>query len=139
MSARHLLYSLLTGDAGVGVVFGDHILDASELGETEGTAPPFPYLVTKFGESSPGASRSTRRHTVELWAYDEPRDYTRLEKGLEAVFALLHQRSGGPVIAEGETTWLIEGKWESTSRDLTDDVLRANVRYSTYTLVTNTQ
>ena len=139
MSARHLLYSLLTNDAGVSAVFGDRIVDASELGETEGTAPLFPYLVTRFGETARGASPTSRRHTVELWAYDEPRDYTRLEKGLDAIFALLDLKSGGPVVAEGVTTWLIEGKWESTSNDLTDDVLRANVRYSTYTLVTNTQ
>lgn len=139
MSARHLLYTLLSTDPGIQAVFATRIIDAGELGETPGTQPPFPYLVTKFRETTPGASRTSRRHLVELWAYDEPRDYTRLEKGLDAAFAVLHERSGGPVVAEGETTWLVEGTWESTSNDLTDDVLRASTRYSTYTLVTNTQ
>lgn len=139
MSARHLLYSLLSGDAGIQAVFGDRVIDASELGEAEGHQPPFPFLVTRFRETTPGASPTSRRHLVELWAYDEPRDYTRLEKGLEAAFSLLDMKSGGPVTADSVTTWLVEGKWESTSNDLTDDVLRANMRYSTYTLVTNTQ
>lgn len=139
MSERHLLYSLLTDDAAVTAVYQDRIIDAGELGGTPGIQPEFPFLAVKFAESLPGASSRSRRHSVELWSYGEDRDYTVLAQGLDAIFALLDHRHGGPVTADGVTTWLIEAKWESTSRDLRDDVLRASVRYATYTLVTNTQ
>jgi glycine cleavage system aminomethyltransferase T len=76
---------------------------------------------------------------VELWSYDVPTDYSRTERGLDAVYAALHQRTGVKSVVAGETdTWLVQALWGSTSRDLADDVLRASVRYATYTLVTNT-
>lgn len=139
MSERALLYNLLRVNAGVQAVFDNRIIDSSALGAGEGQAPPFPYLVTKYGESVPGANRTSRVHTVELWAYDEPGDYTRLQKGLDACWAVLHEQTGGSATADGVTTWRMWSQWQSTSRDLTDDVLRAVVRYSTYRLVTNTQ
>ena len=139
MSVRHLIRTLLTQDAGVAAVYGTRIIDEGNLGETEGTQLAFPYLVTKYGEESRGASRTSKVQTLELWSYDVPTDYTQTEKGLAAAYALLHERGGDAAVVAGEpTTYLIEALWGSTSRDLTDDVLRASVRYATYTLVTNT-
>ena len=139
MSMRHLLYTLLSGDAPVVAVYGTRIIDAGQLGETKGQAPRFPYLVTKFGERTPGANRTSFVQEVELWSYDDPHDYTRTEKGLDALFALLHQRGGGSVAVDGVTTHLIQAEWLSTSRDFTDDVLRASAKYATYRLVGNRQ
>lgn len=140
MSVRHLMYSLLTANAGVQAVYGDRIVDEGNLGETPGTAPAFPYLVTKYGEETRGASRTSRVQLVELWSYDHPTDYTRTDRGLDAIYALLHQRGGdrAPDPDGGPDTFLVEASWESTSRGLADDVLRASVRYATYRVVTNT-
>lgn len=139
MSVRHLLHDLLVADTGVAAVYGTRVLDAGNLGEDSGQQPVFPYLVTKYGEATRGASRTTKVQTVELWSYDVPTDYSRTERGLDAVYAALHQRTGVKSVVAGETdTWLVQALWGSTSRDLADDVLRASVRYATYTLVTNT-
>jgi hypothetical protein len=139
MSVRHLIKNLLSGDAGVVAVYDTRIIDEGNLGEVPGTQPEFPYLVTKYGEETRGASRTSRIQTLELWSYDVPTDYTLTEKGLAAAYALLHERGGDAAVVTGEpTTYLVSALWESTSRDLTDDVLRASVRYATYTLVTNT-
>jgi hypothetical protein len=138
MSVRHLVHALLLGNAGVTAVYGTRILDAGALGEEPGLQPEFPYLVTKYGEETRGASRTTKVQLLELWSYDHPTDYTRTALGLDAVYALLHERGGDNAVVAGEpTTHLIWCTWGSTSRDLMDDVLRASVRYATYTLVTN--
>lgn len=139
MSVRHLIAGLLGGAAPVVAVYGTRIIDAGNLGEKPGTIPAFPFLATKYGEATPGGSRTSRVQLVELWSYDHPTDYTRTELGLDAIYDLLHERGGGAAIVAGEpTTWLVEALWQSTSRDLTDDVLRASVRYATYKVVTNT-
>jgi hypothetical protein len=139
MSVRHLVHNLLAGDAAVAAIYGDRIIDAGNLGEEHGLQPEFPFLVTKYGEETRGASRTTKVQLVELWSYDHPTDYTRTDKGLDAAYALLHQRGGDAAVVVGEpTTHLVWCTWGSTSRDLADDVLRASVRYATYTLVTNT-
>lgn len=139
MSVRHLVHQLLVGDAAITALYGTRIVDAGNLGETPGLIPEFPFLVTKYGEESRGASRSTKVQLVELWSYDEPTDYTRTGKGLDAIYAMLHERGGDNAVVAGEpTTHLVWATWGSTSRDLVDDVLRASVRYVTYTLVTNT-
>lgn len=139
MSVRHLVHNLLVGDAAVTAIYSTRVIDAGNLGEEDGLQPVFPFLVTKYGEETRGASRTTKVQQVELWSYDHPTDYTRTDKGLDAIYALLHERGGGSAVVAGEpTTWLIQALWQSTSRDLADDVLRASVRYATYKLVTNT-
>lgn len=139
MSVRHLMFDLLRGNAPVVAVFGNRIIDEGALGETAGAQPAFPYLVTKYAEITPGVSRTTHVHSVELWAYDTPTDYTRIDKGLAAAYDLLHERAGDAAVRVGEpTTHLMDCRWQSTSRGLRDDVLRASVRYASYTVVTNT-
>lgn len=137
MSVRHLLHGILTSEAPVNTLYGGKIIDSGELGETAGTIPTFPFLVTVFGEETRGASRTSRLVQVELWSYDEPRDRTRTGKGLDAVYAVLHQRAGGSVLVDGVTTHLIEALWQARSKDFTDDVLRASVKYDTYKLAIN--
>lgn len=139
MSVRHLIYGLLTADAGVTALYGNRIIDEGNLGEQPGLIPAFPFLVTKYGEATPGASRRSKIQALDLWSYDVPADYSRTDLGLDAVYALLHQRTGGKAVVAGEPdTWLVQALWQSTSRSLVDDVLRASVRYATYTVVTNT-
>lgn len=138
MSLRHLLYELLTTTPDVVAVYGDRVIDAGNLGEESGLIPPFPFLVTRWGEERPFRG-TTRNALVELWSYDNPRDYTRHGRGLLAVQAVLHRQSAGPTVAEGYRTWLIEGLLDSISRDLEDDVLRASVKVATYRLVGNSE
>jgi hypothetical protein len=139
MSVRHVVYNVLTATAPVTAVYGTRIIDEGQLGDREGQQPEFPFLVTKYGEATRGASRTTKVQVLELWSYDHPSDYTRTDAGLDAIYAALHQRGGDAAVVAGEpTTWLVEALWESTSRSLTDDVLRASVRYATYKVVTNT-
>lgn len=139
MSVRHLIHGLLTADAPVVAVYGNRIIDEGNLSTVPGQQPAFPFLVTKYGEETRGASRSAKVQQLELWSYDNPTDYTRTHRGLEAVYQMLHERGGDMKAVAGEpTTWLIQALWQSTSRGLVDDVLRASVRYATYKLVTNT-
>ena len=138
MSLRHLLYGVLSEDAQVVAVYGDRILDAGNLGRDDGHIPALPFLVTRWAEHTVGWG-STESRVVELWSYDNPTDYTRTERGLRAVQDVLHRRAGGWVDAEGQRTWLIEARLNSVSRDLTDDVLRASVKYATYLLVGNSE
>lgn len=138
MSVRHLVYGLVSGDPALQGVYDDRIIDAGALGGVDGIAPAFPFLAVRYGEVSPGPRRTVEDLLVEFWSYDEPQDYTRTGKGLAALHALLHDRSGGSVLVDGVTTWLISATWTGTSRDLSDDVLRASVRYATYRLITNT-
>lgn len=138
MSVRHLVYNLLTAAPAVTAVYSTRIIDEGALGETPGLIPAFPFLVTKYGEETRGASRTSKVQQLELWSYDVPTDYTRTERGLDGIYALLHERGGDAAVVVGEpTTHLVEALWQSTSRDLLDDVLRASVRYATYKLVTN--
>lgn len=138
MSLRHLLFGVLSVDAGVVGVYGDRIIDSGNLGTPDGLIPPFPFLVTKWGEHTVGWG-SVEDRLVELWSYDNPTDYTRTERGLRAAQAALHRRAGGWADAEGSRTWLIEARLDSVSRDLNDDVLRASVKYATYRLVGNSE
>ena len=139
MSVRHLMYQMLSGDVAVTALYGTRIIDEGDLGKTAGAIPEFPFLVAKYGEATRGASRTTKVQLVELWSYDHPTDYTRTDKGLEAIYNALHERGGDKAeVADEPTTHLVWCMWGSTSRGLTDDVLRASVRYATYTLVTNT-
>jgi len=138
MSVRHLVHGLLAAHVPLTAVYGTRIIDEGNLGETPGLIPPFPFLVTKYGEETRGSSRTSKVQLLELWSYDVPTDYTLTEKGLDAAYALLHERGGDKAVVAGEPdTYLVEALWQSTSRDLMDDVLRASVRYATYKLVTN--
>lgn len=138
MSLRHLLYALLTTTPEVMNVYAERIIDAGNLGEEEGLIPPFPFLVTRWGESRPRWG-TTEDALVELWSYDNPRDYTRHGVGLGAVQTALHRQSFGPVVAEGARTWLVEATLDSVSRDLEDDILRASVKVATYRMIGNTE
>jgi len=138
MSLRHLLFTVLSGDADVVAVYGNRIVDSGNLGTPDGLIPPFPFLVTKWGEGTVGWG-TTEDRLVELWSYDISTDYTRTERGLRAVQSVLHRRAGGWADAEGERTWLVEARLDSVSRDLTDDVLRASVKYATYRLIGNSE
>lgn len=144
MSVRHLVYQLVAADEVVESVYGDRIVDEGAVGRWTGTPagqqPGFPFLVLKYGEETRGVSRTTRVQLVEFWSYDTPTDLTRHDHGLDALYALLHQRGGDRAVDPdgGPDTYLVEANWEATSRGLVDDVLRASVRYATYRLVTNT-
>lgn len=139
MSLRHVLYSILTTTPGITAVYGDRIIDASNLGEDAGSIPARPFLVTKFGARTPGPSRTSYSREVDLWSYGELGDFTVVEQGLDAVYAALHDRVGDKATTEGVTTHLMGAALLSVSRDLVDDVYRATAQYATYRLVGNTQ
>lgn len=138
MSMRHVLYNILSGDAGVVAVYGDRIIDASNLGEDAGQLPARPFLVTKFGARGPGASPRSYVRAVDLWSYGEMGDFTVVEQGLAAIYATLHQRSGDVATADGQTHHLISAEFVSASQDFVDDIYRATAQYATYRLVGNT-
>lgn len=139
MSVRHLLYSIISADVGVQAVYADRIMDAGQLGDLAGQAPPFPYLVTKYGERSSSFSGTAIDVEVELWSYDDPHDYARTEAGLEALKSCLDRRANDVVAVEGVTYRLIEARYAGTSRDFQDDALRASTKYATYRLVASRQ
>jgi len=139
MSMRHLIYNVLSATAGIQQVYSERIIDAGQLGDTEGQPPEFPYLAVKYGERLPGPNRTSFVVEVEFWSYDDPYDYSRTEKGLDAIFDALDNRAGGSATVDGVTTHLIEAHWLTTSRDFTDDALRASAKYATYRLVGNRQ
>lgn len=139
MTLRHVLYTLLTTEPTITAVYGTRVIDAGELGDTTGQTPVFPYLCTKWGEENPTLSRTGLSEDVELWSYDDPRDYTRTKKGFAAIQAFLHKRGPWSQVVDGTKFWLNEARWLGTSRDFEDDVLRAGVKYATYRLIGNTQ
>jgi hypothetical protein len=138
MSVRHLLYQILSGLTVVEETYGDRLIDAGSLGAPWGDPPRFPYLVTKYGEQSAAPVGRVQDCLVDLWSYDVPEDYSASEKGLRGIFDALDRRSGDSILVEGVRYWLIEARFQATSQDLVDDVLRASAKYSTYRLIINT-
>lgn len=139
MSLRHVLYAVLTATPAITAVYGTRIVDAGELGATDGQSPVFPYLSMQWGNELPTASATGLNEEVELWSYDDPRDYTRTKVGLEAIKATLHKQGPWNQLVEGRRFWIGEARWLGTSRDLQDDALRASAKYATYRLVGNIQ
>ena len=119
-------------------VYGQRIIDAGALGGTSGVAPAFPFLAMRHGEETRSPAPRVFDRVVELWSYDTPRDYTRTERGLRAVQAALEAAVGHRTEVQGVAWWLIATRYEGTSRDLEDDVVRASVKYSTFRLIGNT-
>lgn len=139
MSLRHVLYTILLTDSDIVSVYSDRIIDSGELGHTDGQTPVFPYLCTVWGQENPTMSPTGLDEQVELWSYDDPRDFTRTKKGLAAIRSFLDRQGPWSTVVDGKRYWLTEARWLGTSKDFQDDSLRASAKYATYRLVGNVQ
>jgi hypothetical protein len=97
-------------------------------------APPRPFGTYRLRLSSRGVtSQSVSREVgLEVWIYDDPGSYLRIDGILNeveaALKAVLHASA-----AEGES--ISQTRWESRSPDLNDDGLRAITRMTSFTLI----
>jgi hypothetical protein len=143
MSLRRVVYGLLTAHAPLVVLVGSRIFDSGALGTPTGKQiPAKPFVVTNYGEDqgAPRRDGTVEDRIVDVYAYGEPGDYTVVEQVLREVKLALQDKAGVYVNPENSSdkTWLNVARYTGSSRDLFDDVYRANCRYNSFRLVGNT-
>lgn len=140
MTVRHVVYALLAARVSLAAIVGNRIYDANALGTPTGKEiPQKPFIVMSYGEDTggPREDATVEDRLVDVYAYQDPGDFTLVEYALREVKGALHRASG--LFGEGENkTWLTSASYVSGSRDLYDDIYRANCRYATYRLIGNT-
>lgn len=139
MTVQALVYNRLTADAGITTLVGTRLVGANTMGAEDGQKLDRPWVTLKYGQRFPGVSRSSFRQDLEVWAFDEMGDYTRINRILDLVTANLLNAPPVSYVQDGVTTWWFAAHWDSTSPELVDDGYRACLRYASYRLIGNTQ
>ena len=103
------------------------IIQGSNLTEQ----PPFPFLVHKLTITNPTPSRGGRPG-LEVWCYDEPGSYLRIDAILQAIRARL--APGPHVLADGSELIAVVD-WTNDSTDLPAEEFHGITRMSAYNLV----
>jgi hypothetical protein len=97
------------------------------------TVPPAskPYIVYRLQATTPNlkdASVAVRQTTIaEVWAYDDPGAYDRID----SILADVRARLVGPVAEVGKVCC----EWSGDSGELSDDEMKAITRNSTFLLI----
>jgi hypothetical protein len=91
-----------------------------------------PYLVLRWGETSPGVGRSlVRRRTLLIYVHDKPNDYTRIDRIIRRIREVFESMAG----ERTDTGWITQIDWETDSGDLSDDTSRTIMRTSAFNIV----
>lgn len=130
--SRVYLYQLLKEDAQstdpgtLGDVGAKPNLYAGEVDTPEGDT----FLILRFGSITPGVDPVTSS-ALAVWAYDNSKDYTRIDNMLKRVRTLLEQTEA----QKTSTGWITCIDWEGDSDDLADDTYHRITKNSSYTLI----
>lgn len=126
---RSIVYPTLSTYAPLLAVVGDdangdpNIHQASSLTVT----PPRPFVTFRMHTDFPLRPRGTgAREYIQLWAHDDPGDYTRIDD------ILSHCRDALEAAAHSGT--FLEARWIETGVDLKDDVMHTITRYMRFQL-----
>lgn len=143
MSLRHIVFGLLASRSQLVSIVGNRIYDAGALGTpTDKEIPAKPFIVINHGpnQAAPTEDARVQDRIVDVYFYSSPGDFTVVERGLTEIRAALHNASTSYVDPDDNDlkTWLTSSRFQGSSRDLYDDIYRANCRYETYRLVGNT-
>jgi hypothetical protein len=132
MTVRSFVYGLLSADTELNALgLNANTWQVRGL-STPDTPQERPFGVIAWGATNKGMDVVNLR-LLQIWVYDEPDDYERIDRALERVRNVLTS-----VVATrtGVTDLLVtQIKWEGHSGDLTDDSVGAIVRNSQYTVV----
>jgi len=105
---------------------------ASFLGTSAADSPEMrPWAIIKWGQSTP-AFGLTGETALEVWYYDEPGSYVRINKLIERTKSLLQDA----VHVQGsDGDELTAARWAGDSPELYDDVFKCITRYTSFTVV----
>lgn len=89
-----------------------------------------PFVVLRWGSTSPGVSTVNRR-VLTVWVHDTPSDYGRIDQIMKRVRVLLESMFAFPT----ENGWISEVEWVGDSDDLTDDGNQTILRQGNYAII----
>lgn len=123
------VYQLLSTDS----VLNDLGMTADTiLGSTVAQSPEVrPFMIVKWGTSDPIVGR-IGPETLEVWAYDEPGSFVRINTVLKRVYSILVEENADVVVEEERFS---TAKWRGDSPELYDDIFKCATRYSTFSVV----
>lgn len=129
MTALSAVFTLLSEDTELQSLG----LTVDSIQRSGGTESPEarPFVIIKGGADN-AAWGNTGTKDVEIWAYDEPTSYDRIDSILKRVRELMTSAvhvSG----ADGNT--MAQAEWQGDSIDLYDDIWMCATRYSSFRTV----
>lgn len=129
MGVREVVTTQLISDA---TLNADGItLNSTFLSHDKDTPQVRPLMVLRWQDTSPGLGPVNQRN-LQVWVHDKPGDYTRVDRILKRVHALLTTMFG--VNAGDASSWVSQIDWRGDSDDLNDDEAVTFCRYSNYTI-----
>lgn len=129
MGVREVVTTRLISDA---TLNADGItLNSTFLSHDKDTPQVRPLMVLRWQDTSPGLGPVNQRN-LQVWVHDKPGDYTRVDRILKRVHALLTTMFG--VNAGDASSWVSQIDWRGDSDDLNDDEAVTFCRYSNYTI-----
>lgn len=129
MGVREVVTTRLISDA---TLNADGItLNSTFLSHDKDTPQARPLMVLRWQDTSPGLGPVNQRN-LQVWVHDKPGDYTRVDRILKRVHALLTTMFG--VNAGDASSWVSQIDWKGDSDDLSDDEAVTFCRYSNYTI-----
>lgn len=129
MGVREVVTTRLISDA---TLNADGItLNSTFLSHDKDTPQVRPLMVLRWQDTFPGLG-SVNQRNLQVWVHDKPGDYTRVDRILKRVHALLTTMFG--VNAGDASSWVSQIDWKGDSDDLSDDEAVTFCRYSNYTI-----
>ena len=129
MGVREVITTRLTSDSAMNE---DKItLDSTFLTHDKDTPQVRPLMVLRYQDTSPGMGPVKQRN-LQVWVHDIPGDYTRIDRILRRVEAILTSLFG--INAGDANSWISQIDWKGDSDDLDDDEAVTFCRYSNYTI-----
>lgn len=116
-STRILAFQALRADGPLAELVNNRIHSASSINKQKTR----PLVGLRSHTRFPVAKRIGAREYLQVWAYDEPGDYLRIDQILERCQAVIE--------AIQPQDNFLEAKWIETGVDLRDDVMEAITRY----------
>ena len=122
MNVRSWFFGLVDADATLDGLVGDRIYPSN----TVFTVPPTPYMVYKVSSLTPRIATALNTQ-LQVWAHDEPGDYTTIDDILARVKEVLE--------SQGNSGDFLSAEWLDGSEDGFDDATGTIMRYDRYTIV----
>jgi hypothetical protein len=89
-----------------------------------------PFIVMSWGNEDV-AFRGTGTEQLQVWVYDEPGSFDRIDKALDVIERLFTDSTH---VQDGAGGYMSAADWRGRSADLFDDIFRCATRYGQVTV-----
>ena len=128
--SRAAIYTIIKTDATLSTTY--QLDDVYSFQGVDTPTPDKPFIVARWGTTEPGATFGRGPARLELWVYDRPADYTRIDAIIARIKTLL---TNAVHVAGTDGYTLTQATWMGESEDLYDDVYERIVKTTSFTVV----